>query len=68
MDIEKSFRPVTKLDKAQLNSIKMVEDGYCNLAHGVNNLVDSREKSLALTYLQLSKMFATECIAKNYGG
>ena len=67
MDIEKSFRPSKSVTDNQKRLIAEAEDIFVSLAHHMNVLPDSREKSICLTKLQEAKFWAVECIAKNCG-
>lgn len=56
----------TNLNDEQKKIVDQIEEGYRKLAHEVADLLpDSREKSLAITNLQQSKMWAIEAVAKN---
>lgn len=65
MNIEKSFRAAKTLTNDQLVAIEEATDLFVSLADDMNELPESREKSLCLTKLQEAKFFAIECIAKN---
>lgn len=67
MDIEKSFRHSKSVTDNQKRLIAEAEDIFVSLAHHMNVLPDSREKSICLTKLQEAKFWAVECIAKNCG-
>lgn len=67
MDIEKSFRHSKSVTDNQKRLIAEAEDIFVSLAHQMNVLPDSREKSICLTKLQEAKFWAVECIAKNCG-
>lgn len=64
MDIENSFRHSKSINDNQKLAINELEDTFVGLAHILNQLADSREKSLCLTKLQESKFWAIECVAK----
>lgn len=68
MNVEKSFRRSRYLDDNQKRVIAEVEDLYVSLAKNMNQLPETWEKSLCMTKLQESKMWAIECIAKNCAG
>ena len=67
MDIEKAFRHTKYLPDDVKNSICQLEEYFVNMAMKINDLPESREKSLAMTKLQEAKFWATDCIAKNVG-
>ena len=64
MDIEKSFRHTASLRPTTAQAIKDLEQMYVDIAADLNELTESREKSLSLTKLQESKFWAVECLAK----
>ena len=65
IDVEKYFRAAKHLSSDQMVAIKEATDLFVSLADGMNELPESREKSLCLTKLQEAKFWAIECIAKN---
>ena len=64
MDVEKSFRAAKSLNDKQVRLINDLEDAFVDFAGDINNLPDSREKSLAITKLQEAKFWTIECVAK----
>lgn len=64
MDIEKSFRHTKSINDNQKLAINELENMFVDLANSLNQLADSREKSLCLTKLQEAKFWAIECVAK----
>ena len=65
MDISKSFRAAPQLNNDQIAAIEEATNLFVDLADDMNELPESREKSLCLTKLQEAKFWAIECIAKN---
>jgi hypothetical protein len=56
----------TPFDEDQLELSQAVRDGYAELGEKIDSLLpDSREKSLAITNLEQSAMWANTCIARN---
>lgn len=64
MDVKKSFRAAKNITASQKYAIKELEDMFVDIADNLNNLAESREKSLCLTKLQEAKFWAVECVAK----
>jgi hypothetical protein len=53
-------------DEDQLDLSSTIRDAYAEVANKLDDLLpDSREKSLAITNLEQSGMWANTCIARN---
>lgn len=65
MEIEKEFRSTIDISEGQRKMLKDFEDKFVEMAKLIDRLPYCREKSLAITKLQESKMWTSECIAKN---
>ena len=65
IDVEKCFRAAKYLTNDQMVAIREATDLFVSFEDGMNELPESREKSLCLTKLQEAKFWAIECLKKN---